>query len=384
MAAVNETALRVFDSGTMGVVFVDQNQRIVGCFGPLVADWIEEGGLVTDALPFLAGYEDVLGEIAGGQRERFDLYKLSLVCPPGERRRVFSVHVHPRGNRQLGVVLHDMTSMTELEQRVVQQRNELALAERDLKRAKEEAEAANQAKTLFLSHIGHELFTPLQVIIGDAELLKDTDVTRFPEDNVRAYVSDILQHATFLNDLISDLLDLARIEAGSMALSEERVDLGAVIAEAVDMVSGLSYAAGVDIAVDPDAPPPPDVHGDPRRLKQILINLVGNAAKFTPPFGRVRVQTTLDEGRGLVIAVSDTGSGIDATDLARVTEPFVQVNPEEGAKPLDAMAGAGLGLPLARTLARLHGGDLELKSMPGAGTTATIVLPASRILFDAQ
>jgi PAS domain S-box-containing protein len=247
-----------------------------------------------------------------------------------------------------------------------------------LARAKELAEAASRAKSEFLANMSHELRTPLNAIMGFGDLIEHELMG--PVGNARyvEYAHDIVESGRHLLALISDILDLAKVDAGRLAVSEDLVELRHVADECVTMLSERARAGGirVDVAIARELGA---VRGDERRLKQILINLLTNSIKFTPAGGRVAVAAARDERGGLALAVSDTGIGIAPQDIPRVLEPFVQVD-----GPLNRRTeGTGLGLPLTKRLVEIHGGTLEIASEPGRGTTVTVRLPPERVVAAA-
>jgi two-component system cell cycle sensor histidine kinase PleC len=245
-----------------------------------------------------------------------------------------------------------------------------------LQESKEEAEAANRSKTAFLSNVSHELRTPLAVILGNAEILRDRDLTEMDPAEVKALMADIDGNGRYLLDLINDLLDLSKAEADQIDLIEDKVDLGAIIEDALALAAGLPKAADLALSCDLD-PALPTLYADAKRLKQILVNLLTNAVKFTPAGGRVTVVTALDYLSRPRIEINDTGIGIHADDLARISEPFAQAAASQGG---ESLAGTGLGLPLTKRLTELHGGTIDLASTPGVGTTVTLTFPAERVL----
>jgi len=245
--------------------------------------------------------------------------------------------------------------------------------DRQLARARLEAESASQAKSTFLAVMSHELRSPLNAIIGFAEviagrLLGPSDPRYFE------YAEDIRVSGTHLLGLIGDILDLSKIGAGKMHLDERPVDLTAVATRTARLfAANLSKAqVRLEMAVPADFPA---LHADPMRLGQILINLVSNAIKFTPAGGTVTI-TAEHRPDGIVIAVVDTGIGMTPTDAARALEPFVQI-----ASGFERSGGGtGLGLSICRELATLQGGRLTIDSIKGSGTTVALHLPGERAL----
>jgi signal transduction histidine kinase len=252
---------------------------------------------------------------------------------------------------------------------------ELRKREVGLRAAKEMAEMASRAKTEFLANMSHELRTPLNAIIGFAEVMHMELLGPIGNQQYRGYIGDIHDSARHLLGLINDILDVAKIEAGRVELSESTTQVKAIFDAVARLIRERSVRAEVrlDMAVTPDLPP---LFVDERKLKQILINLLSNAVKFTPAGGAIRMAAQLDPGSGeLVITVADTGIGIAPADIARVMEPFGQVD-----NPINRKyRGTGLGLPLTKGLVELHGGSFQLESTPGVGTTVIIRLPASRL-----
>jgi len=248
---------------------------------------------------------------------------------------------------------------------------------RELSRALGVAAAANHTKSSFLANVSHELRTPLNAIIGFSEMLGMEMLGPLGHRRYQDYVGDIHQSGVHLLQLINEILDLSRIDAGDKRLDEEVVDLRKLIGQSLKMIRPQALAAGIELEADLESALPA-LHADPRRLKQVLINLLGNAVKFTPAKGTVTVSAR-ETGEGVVITVADTGIGIAPEDIPRALERFGQVDSRLSRK----YEGVGLGLPLAKQFVELHGGTLTLESALDVGTTATITLPSSRIVSQA-
>jgi signal transduction histidine kinase len=250
-----------------------------------------------------------------------------------------------------------------------------------LRRAKEEAEAArnlaeaaSQAKSEFLATMSHELRTPLNAVIGFSQIMMAETLGPIGSPQYRDYAKDIHDSGVHLLEIINDILDLSKAEAGKLDLDEDWVDTRDAVAAACRLIAPRADRAQVSVVqrVPPDLPL---LWADERKLKQILINLVSNSVKFTPAGGRVEVSAMIEPAHGLSILVQDTGIGIPAADLKRVLEPFVQVENSL----TRSYQGSGLGLPLAAKMTELHGGRLSIASQLGRGTSVRLAFPAERL-----
>lgn len=248
-------------------------------------------------------------------------------------------------------------------------------AEQALRRAKEQAERATQAKSEFLAAMSHSFRTPLNAIIGFADVILAELLGPLGNERYREYVTDIRRSAQHLTDMIADIVDLSKVESGRLDLIEQPVDIATLIGEALVMVRQEAAKGGCSISNNVPGNLPL-VRADSRRLKQAFLNLLSNAVKFTPPGGQVRISAEVTGEGALRVCVSDTGVGIAEEDLARVTEAFVQGNIAVSRK----YEGAGLGLPLAKRLVERHGGRLEIDSVLHEGTTVTVWLPPTRLV----
>jgi signal transduction histidine kinase len=235
------------------------------------------------------------------------------------------------------------------------------------------AEAASRAKSEFLATMSHELRTPLNAVIGFAEIMVGEKLGPIGTQRYLDYARDIAGSGKHLLRIIEGILDLSKVEAGRLELVESEFDLAELADECVRLIRPRAEEAGLDCTLA--APPSPlRLWADARLVRQMLLNLLANAVKFTPKGGRVRVDVDLDSGAP-VLSVTDTGIGMSAEQIPRALAPFVQIDSRLSRK----YEGTGLGLPLVKRFAELHGGGLAIESGPEAGTTVTISFPPERL-----
>jgi signal transduction histidine kinase len=240
----------------------------------------------------------------------------------------------------------------------------------ELELARDQAMAAARAKDEFLATMSHELRTPLNAVLGFSELLADGHTGALNEEQ-REFLGHIASSGRHLLDLINDILELAKIDAGRLELERAAVDIDSLCRASLDLVRAQAQAKALDLHYQ--APPQPvSAQGDTRRLRQILVNLLGNAVKFTPNGGTVTLEINTEQDGSLRLSVLDTGIGISEQDLPRLFQPFMQLDSGITRK----YQGTGLGLALSQRFAQLHGGHLEVESQPGQGSRFSLVLPA--------
>jgi two-component system cell cycle sensor histidine kinase PleC len=262
-------------------------------------------------------------------------------------------------------------AVDKLEQSQVQ----LADLARKYEAEKIRAEGANKAKSEFLANMSHELRTPLNAINGFSEIMVGEMFGAMGDKRYKEYAQDILSSGQHLLALINDILDMSKIEAGKMNLRFEPLQLQDVVDDALRLVRNRAEATG--LTLETDLPELPEVEADYRAIKQVLLNLLSNALKFTPNGGTVRVTADLRQGalgEQVRVEVHDTGIGISKADLARLARPFEQIESQHS----KTQQGTGLGLALTKSLVEMHEGTLDMSSEPGQGTTVSFVLPVRR------
>jgi two-component system cell cycle sensor histidine kinase PleC len=254
------------------------------------------------------------------------------------------------------------------QQKLERQAEEVADLAEKYAEEKTRAEEANQAKSKFLANMSHELRTPLNAIIGFSEIMESAMFGPLGTDKYREYCSDIHQSGQYLLDVINDILDMSKIEAGRIRLDPERFELEPFLNDAMRVVSGraddkkLTLTARIGAGIRLSA--------DPRLLKQIMLNLLSNAVKFTPEGGRITIRARAASGC-VSVAIADTGIGIPEYALTRLGRPFEQVE----SQLTKSHQGSGLGLAIAKSLVELHRGSMRIRSTPGRGTMVLLRLP---------
>ena len=288
----------------------------------------------------------------------------------------------------------DITPLKQHEERLVSGERELMNTVRDLQKSrmtlehqaqqlvdlaekyaleKTRAESANRSKSEFLANMSHELRTPLNAIIGFSEVIQNQMFGDIETPKYVEYASDIHKSGQYLLDVISDILDMSKIEAGRINLDIQECDIGSVVAESLRIMEPRAKKGGVELIQDTQAGV--TIEGDKRALKQVLINLLTNAVKFTPAGGTVTLRTATSPGQ-VRISIEDTGIGIPERDIEKLGRPFEQVENQM----TKSRSGSGLGLAISRSLIELHGGLFSIESEEDLGTTVSFTLPVSGLL----
>jgi signal transduction histidine kinase len=251
---------------------------------------------------------------------------------------------------------------------------ELTRLAADLEQSKLDAETAARAKSDFLARMSHELRTPFNAIIGFSEMMTTEIRGPLGHPSYNNYLATIETSSKHLLQFINDILDLSRVEAGRLRLEEVVADFGAIVETTIEMTRTQSEAAAVSVSVVCDGELP-FIRADVRLILQVLLNLLSNAIKFTPAGGRIAVDARPARDGSISCSVTGTGIGIAPEHISKALEPFGQIESQYSRN----FKGTGLGLPIAKSLIELHGGELTLESMVGSGTKVTFTLPAERI-----
>lgn len=252
--------------------------------------------------------------------------------------------------------------------------------EQTLRLAKEQADSSNRAKSAFLANMSHELRTPLNAIIGFSEMMIKGTFGPIGSDKYTEYLSDIHVSAEHLLGIINEVLDMSKIEAGRLELQEENISVADMIEGLVRMMSSKTFASDIEIHTDVQDDLPL-LKADERLIRQVLINILTNAIKFSHKQGVIKISGALEPDNSMVVSVEDQGIGIKENKIKQALEAFGQVTDVPERRETNQQ-GTGLGLPLAKAMVELHNGRLDLESEYGVGTTVTLTFPAERVIFS--
>ncbi|MFD2264700.1 PAS domain-containing sensor histidine kinase [Lacibacterium aquatile] len=359
------TPIMVLDPSLNILVWNEQMERLFD----LPPGLVEVGRPIRDIVMFQARRGDLEGDAS---EENVD--RILRTMPPLGPEVVIAprpwgkvIEVHRRQVPDLGYVL----SYVDITERL---KNETRLRD-----AMQEAHAANRAKSTFLANMSHELRTPLNAIIGFAEIMEGQLFGPLGGERYVEYVRDIKDSGSHLLDVINDILDLSKIEAGRIELVEEEVTVERILAAAERLVRDRAARSGLNF-VRSCPPTMPRIYADTRFLRQMLLNLLSNAIKFTGEGGTITLAADQRPSGEITLIVSDTGIGMDPEDLPIALAPFGQLDNAYSRK----FEGTGLGLPLVKSMAEMHGGRLEIETAPGQGTRADIIIPVERVRANSE
>lgn len=361
----------IFDVSEISIVVSDHNRRIVRVNESFVRTfgWNRDQIIGEDFIFLISSDEH------DQARDNHDRYIKSGLRTSGEMKMI----------RHDGSIVNTLftTATLELSQRRrfqvttimdITLRKQMEIS---LRIAKEQADAANLAKSAFLANMSHELRTPLNAIIGFSEMMEKGTFGPLGNAKYLEYMGDIHSSARHLLEIINEVLDMSKIEAGRVDLDEQPVEMGEAIESVIRMMASRAFSGGIEIKCDIEKDLPP-LHSDPRLLRQVLINLVSNAVKFSRRGGEIKISAELERDGHMRIMVKDNGIGIPKHKIKQALEPFGQIN--DSAHAAHEHQGTGLGLPLAKAMVELHGGSLSLESDSGRGTSVTLTFPPRRVL----
>lgn len=359
----------IFDASEVGILVSDKKRHIVKINDSFtrIYGWDRHDAMGKDFTKFVTDDEKLIASrnhdqfIKGGDRHTGEV---KVVKKDGKVANVWyaTATLTLSENRRFQVTtLIDITMRKQMEL--------------SLRLAKDQADAANHAKSAFLANMSHELRTPLNAVIGFSEMMIKETFGPLGSDKYAEYLSDIHLSARHLLEIINEVLDMSKIEAGRVELDEREVDIVSLMKTVARIATSRTFSSDLSVKVDIEEGFP-RLYSDPRLMRQILINLVTNAVKYSPNGGVITISGNDKADVGVDIIVSDQGMGIPDNKIDDVMEPFGQVHDPVKSSPYQ---GTGLGLPLAKAMTEMHDGKLTLQSTEGTGTTVTMSFPAERV-----
>jgi len=364
----------IFDASEVGILVSDKKRNIVKINDSFtrIYGWDAHDALGKDFTTFLSQEERAIATrnhdlfIKEGDRHSGEVKILKKGGEVAQAYYVTSTLELTEGRRFQVTTLIDITFRKDME--------------RSLRLAKEQADTANHAKSAFLANMSHELRTPLNAIIGFSEMMIKETFGEMGNSKYSEYMGDIHLSARHLLEIINEVLDMSKIEAGRVDLDEKDVDIKSLIKTVARIATSRTFSSNLSLEVDMPADLPA-LHSDPRLIRQILINIVTNAVKYSPDGGVITIRAEMGAHNNMIIKVLDQGIGIPANRIKEALEPFGQVYDPSKASPYQS---TGLGLPIAKAMVEMHEGSLSLQSKENEGTTVIISFPAARLRDQAQ
>lgn len=361
----------IFDASNVGIIVTDHNRRIVRVNDGFVRSfgWSREQVVGEDFVFLISPDEQGLAVI------NHDKYLKGSTRSSGEMKLV-------KKDGSIANTLYTTATLELSQRRKFQVTTIMDITlrkqmEMSLRVAKDQADTANHAKSAFLANMSHELRTPLNAIIGFSEIMMNGTFGKLNIPKYEEYMADVHSSACHLLEIINEVLDMSKIEAGRVELDEHEVHIEETIQSVERMMASRAFSGNIRInsKIEPHLPL---LQGDPRLIRQVLINLVSNSVKFCKAGGEISISASLKRDGDMEIIVKDTGVGMPKDKIHRALEPFGQIH--ETAHAVGEVTGTGLGLPLAKAMVELHGGHLYVDSDLGKGTTITITFPSRRVL----
>lgn len=362
---------KVFDSSDIGIVVTNQDGTIIKINRGFsqVSGWVEPDVLGKPFCDFLSK-EDCQRLV----RDKEDFFSKGIRRSGEVRLLNYNQTISDTLCTSTPLILEDGTcyQVTTIIDITFRKR-----IERNLRQAKEQAESSNRAKSAFLANMSHELRTPLNAIIGFSEMLLNETFGPLGDKKYNEYVGDVHGSACHLLEIINEILDMSRIEAGSIKLAQEVTSLPVVLSMVKRML--MPQMTEKDIPLNIDLPEDfPEVRVDERLFRQVFLNIIGNAVKYSDKGSAITISGRFTPAEDLLISVQDQGIGIPAEKIPHILKPFGRVEDVFRKKP--ELEGTGLGLPIAKGMVELHGGELFLESVPGKGTCVNILIPSYRVV----
>ncbi|MGB4106843.1 MAG: ATP-binding protein [Alphaproteobacteria bacterium] len=361
----------IFDVSEIGIVVTDHNARVIRVNDSFVRTygWSRDELINADVVSLVTPDEREAG------RRNHDEFIRTGVRSDGEMKLIrkdgsianalftTATLILSQKRRYLVITVMDITLRKQMEE--------------SLRLAKDQADAANRAKSAFLANMSHELRTPLNAIIGFSEMMIKETFGALGHDKYKEYLGDVHASARHLLEIINEVLDMSKIEAGRIELDESGVDVGETIASVTRMMASKAFGSSLKINMNLPADLP-GLYADQRLVRQIFINLISNAVKFSRPGGNIDIKARMLADGRLQVEIADEGVGIPTSKIKQAMEPFGQVS--DRAENAQYQQGTGLGLPLARAMVELHDGKLTLESEVDEGTRVFIAFPSDRVI----